>query len=551
MELDLDLLTNSKIDSIIELLEKKYNKDFIYLINNLGEVKKIFPTKIRIKRFKNIFAGIGMNDIAVTDIENSNFGRVTALIPGNIVLQINRGLLWGEDEDEDEDILFFSMYINDTFKNICPKSGVCIALGQYTKQIYNYFLGFTNFNLVSKSPKAIGSPSVNGFVYQISYERDGYKAKSVLKSSRLDRADNLLYEYLAGQYINKQCSVFPCFIQTYGFFKYRTDELWEKMSNRDGRISPTELIEGIIKGKDELQPIRLKQQQPCFSDKKNKRTQRICTSEESLLGFACTNSKYLAILIENVEGKTLKSKMIDSPPFVSNDLLYVLYQVYMPLATLADEYTHYDLHTSNVLVYELDGGKYINYRYVYRNGNIVEFKSKYIAKIIDYGRSYFNDSKNNNVSGSSKKIYDNICKNVGECDFVQESHVCGENYGFATLGKNTSSVMSSVRNISHDLLLLKKVKTQVIINSTTGINLKYLEFRDMLKKVNPSDTGNVEKIKSELGKIENIFDAHNELKKLVIDNTLNNTNNYREFKPLGSLNIYQSGLPMIFIRNGM
>jgi hypothetical protein len=97
---------------------------------------------------------------------------------------------------------------------------------------------------------------------------------------------------------------------------------------------------------------------------------------------------------------------------------------------------------------------------------------------------------------------------------------------------------------------------QVQENSTVGINLKNDELRGMLKKVDPKDTGKDEKLNSGSGKIENVVDAHNELKKLVILNKVNNDEKYKEFDSdsdpgsgsLGSLTIYQSGLPMQFIR---
>lgn len=59
----------------------------------------------------------------------------------------------------------------------------------------------------------------------------------------------------------------------------------------------------------------------------------------------------------------------------------------MPLATLANTFTHYDLHPSNVLLCEPVLGKY--YKYILNDRTVVEFKSKYIVKIIDYGRSFF------------------------------------------------------------------------------------------------------------------------------------------------------------------
>jgi hypothetical protein len=43
------------------------------------------------------------------------------------------------------------------------------------------------------------------------------------------------------------------------------------------------------------------------------------------------------------------------------DLLNVLYQIYMPLASLSETFTHYDLQSRDVLIYEPVPGKY---RYV-------------------------------------------------------------------------------------------------------------------------------------------------------------------------------------------
>ena len=523
----------------MEFLQYEKSQNYIYLIDMLGRVETISPRYIRIHGIKNSFTLPEENSFAATYVENiRDKSRFFTLIPKNLVTQIDNGTLWGDiDQDLDQDILIFTTNINNEFISKCTDSGLCIALGQYTKQIYNYFLGFTQFNLVS-NVKKISEYSANGFLYQISYEHDGYTAKSILKSSKIGSADNLLYEYLVGQYINKQCLIFPCFIQTYGWFKYKTERFWEQMSDGDGRITSEKLTLGMTKGEDELKTIP--KTNHCFRDKKDKSSQRRCTKLETLLGFACTNSKYLAILIENVEGKTLKSKMIDSPPFVSNDLLYVLYQVYMPLATLADEYTHYDLHTSNVLVYELDGGKYINYRYEYTDGSIVEFKSKYIAKIIDYGRSYFNDSQNDDISGSSTKIYKNICDNVNDCTYQQR--FCGEIYGFLPLSKsNTNYVRSSIGNVSYDLLLLKRVSKLV---KDVGITVTQ-EIKNFIKV--ESEEESQEKYRNtDPNKIENIFDAHNVLRKLVIEKYDANNANYDEFEALASLTIYESRRPMEF-----
>ena len=99
---------------------------------------------------------------------------------------------------------------------ICSDSGVCIAFGKERKKIFDFFDGFTKFDYL-KSIKAIGAVSANGFVKELEYEREGYIAHAILKSSKEKDADNLMYEYLIGASINVVLlKFFPCFIETYG-----------------------------------------------------------------------------------------------------------------------------------------------------------------------------------------------------------------------------------------------------------------------------------------------------------------------------------------------
>ena len=116
---------------------------------------------------------------------------------------------------------------------ICSDSGVCIAFGKERKKIFDFFNGFTKFDYL-KSIKAIGKVSVNGFVKELEYEREGYKAHAILKSSRRKDADNLMYEYLIGANINNGLlKYFPCFIETYGHYRYRNESDWAQFVDKN------------------------------------------------------------------------------------------------------------------------------------------------------------------------------------------------------------------------------------------------------------------------------------------------------------------------------
>jgi hypothetical protein len=105
---------------------------------------------------------------------------------------------------------------------------------------------------------------------------------------------------------------------------------------------------------------------------------------------------------------------------------------------LSQVFTHYDLHYENVMLYEPVKGKHIEYNYHYPD-HTVTFNSKYIVKIIDSGRSFYNDTS------ESDKI---ICS---EFPFSREY------------------------NKSTDLMLLNNVGT----NSNTPKNIKDIRLKMM------------------------------------------------------------------------
>ena len=305
-------------------------------------------------------------------------------------------------------------------KAICQDSGVCIAFGTENTKIGNYFNHFIHFDFVKKI-KRIGIPSANGFVNEIEYKKYDYLAYSVLKSSISKRSDNLAYEYLVGQFINKKTTQFPCFLETYGLYQYTSEDKWNHV--KDTQTIQTNIL------KDSLQNI-----------------------ENFDASIACKNSKNLAVLIQHIKHAESLGSFLENVinlPFLANELTAVLYQIYFPLCKMASEFTHYDLHTNNVLLYTPMKDKYIHYHYHFSDKIMVEFYSTYIAKIIDYGRCYFKDGNH-----SSSKIYDEeLCTNR-DCD-----PKCGEKNGFywfdKTLSNNNNFMSAYLNNQSHDLRLMR------------------------------------------------------------------------------------------------
>jgi hypothetical protein len=471
--------------------------------------------------------------------------------------------------------------------SICSDSGVCIAFGQNTNMIKHHFNDFTDFTYL-RNIKRIGMPSANGFINEFKYEREGYVAHAILKSAIKQRSDNLFYEYLVGQYVNKLNLLYPCFLETYGYFYYNSPDIWKHFKNN-------KMLGAAYANEIDLQS-------PTITDES--------------FSNSCKDSQHLCILIQHINEAISMHSKLESKSFINSHLLYVLYQVYMPLAMHADTFTHYDLHTGNVLLYEPVKGKYIEYHYHLKNNETVTFKCCYIAKIIDYGRSFFVDKTNpNKMTKTSENIYDKLCK-LAACDYTPSSEKnsnssasmdsessnssnssesmasssktysnlmhdtnvtstastastasdadtteCGEAYGYSLVAPESTPgsfyhISGSKRNMSHDLRLLHILNEEYAkkrINTELTQLFKTVPYgilqRKPVLKIYKDKYGTKEEIASGLPKlINNVIDAHTALKTLVSKSKESNNNYFKRRPKLGDLHIYTDGTPMEFIK---
>jgi len=398
-------------------------------------------------------------------------------------------------------------------KTICSDSGFCTAFGLEGENIKKFFNNFITGEFVLPPIKRIGQPSTNGFVNLITYEKDGYKANTLLKSTINITSDNLFYEYSVGQFINKYNKIFPCFLETYGLFKYNSEEDWNYVKNNIN--IETNIIQNNL----------------TYLSNPN-------------ISESCKNAKYLALLIQYINNaKTIFEYMKDN---LNNtfkyDLIYLLYQIYMPLSCLSNNFTHYDLHINNVLVYEPMKDKYIQYYYHSEDEDgvhITEFKSRYVAKIIDYGRAFFSDTTTN-----SMEIYNNVCS-IAECG----GSACGIDYGYKRLLPerylgSMHYISSQKKNISSDLRLL-----YIINKSNYPV---FPELKEMLKDLNfeneDTEYGTKEKKQFNADNINNVDDAYDALTFLINLEKIKKMNdrNYLNLEKIGDLHIYEDGKPMEF-----
>lgn len=405
---------------------------------------------------------------------------------------------------------------NKVLKYICSDSGECLMFGRQTNTIRNYFKNFVNFDFVVPPIKRIGEPSANGFVNELKYVVGDYTSYAVLKSSSAEINDNLAYEYEVGQFINTQCKRFSCFLETYGLYYYISEGWWNYVKNQ--KTIDTEITNNVL----------IHQNSPEIDYAK-----------------ACENSKHIAILIQHIRNAITLYQMIEKTNKTHNDIwniIYILYQVYFPLCALGSTFTHYDLHVDNVLLYKLSSNKYIEYNYHFINGKKIVFYSEYIAKIIDYGRSYFFISNTKNSSEIAKEL----C-NIPECNGSggKNDH-CGYESGFQWLYnvRNSSYIYSYMPNISFDLKLLKSLQIFDSSNELKNTSI-FAKLFEKLIFLRHDGSGTPEKKSDSSGNINNIYDLLSILTDEIENNALPPP---QSGEIIGKFDIYEEDRPMKYTR---
>ena len=395
--------------------------------------------------------------------------------------------------------------------SVCSDSGVCIAFGKEINKIKAFFGNF-NLSFVKDPIQRIGADSANGFINEIKFTHQEYSSYAVLKSSNLTHSDNLMYEYRVGQFLNKMALRYPCFVETYNLYKYKTDTSW-KFVKKNKIINADEFKTHI-----KLQTYDIKE--------------------------ACKSSKHLAVLIQHLKGVISMRDLVDTEHASLNyNFLTLLYQVYFVLDNMKNVFTHYDLHGDNVLLYEPSNTKYIQYHY-HSAAGVTTFKSIYVAKIIDYGRCHFTDD-----TLSSSMVRDSVCAEK-TCNNKTRGR-CGENVGFGHLiPPIVYNINPSNPNISHDLrlyyylirVLLNKPHAELLPNITKIIH-------DIGRKLLFENRyGTREKLVCSRNEICNVNVLHAKLKVGLV--SLNLDAMFNQYYPgrtkLGDMHIYEDR-PLEFI----
>jgi hypothetical protein len=430
-------------------------------------------------------------------------------------------------------------------KTLCSDSGECVSFGREAVLIKKHFKGFADFSYLIGTAKTIGAESANGFVKELTYEYKDYVAHSILKSSKKADSDNLFYEGIVGQYINRMALVYPCFLETYGIYKYATQETYESM--RDNKHTNIDTLAAALIPLDLTIPNILYSCQNSIM---------VCINTQHLQNVFSINDYF-----DRIVGKTK-----DFTHYFCYELINILYQIYMPLSMMANNFTHYDLHGGNVLLYNPGVNRYITYHYHLPDGTVTTFHSEYLIKIIDYGRCFFNDPDNPGIFGNSARFYTELCK---------ECFQCGYDEGFSWLERSHEKgtkryeesfyISSTIPNRSHDLRLMNGVLAEIIpyFKDEQEGDILYDNFREVndlfqdlldFKKI---EKGTREKAstkptkKNPLGMINNVHDMFRRLNALFKMEKYAGYNNTYYSDPsqqkIGDMYIYTDGRLINFV----
>lgn len=421
--------------------------------------------------------------------------------------------------------------LSQYLRTICPNSGFCITFGRENDKIKSFFDGFSNFKYIS-SPVTLLTSGVSGFVNEIIFERDGYKVSTILKSSIKNSSDNLFYEaYIGMNYINPLNRFFPCFLETYGFF--RNDEsFWNDMKK-------TNLI-GIRQNKDiemNIPSVTSEEFASYFT--------KLDTSLEKNINITCKDAKLNCLLTQYIDEPISFLSFLEKnlgQLYFDVELLQILWQVYSVLTSLTIEFTHYDLHYENVLLYTIPDNKYMELNYYNYTGfgpnvkeiPIVKIKTRYIVKIIDYGRCY---------TPLTSEYYKEIC-NSENCDkevTLPDNRVlpCGKsngyNYFYDKLIKKEYYTGTRVRNISHDLRLVNFFKDPYYLSYKHENKILSL-IAETLVYDNPYGTNENTSTQG----VANVVSLSRILIKTLVEEDFvkRNNFNFERYEKAGTMNIY-------------
>jgi len=331
----------------------------------------------------------------------------------------------------------------------CKNIDLC---ANFHENVKNTFNNFYSLQFQTGTPVFISKNTGNGYVLLIKHKKQKQEVHTVLKFAKFKNKknlpDNLLYEYYVGMKLNEFNSHYPCLLETYGLYEFNSYD-----SLRLFETAPPKTI------KNHLKVVNTK-----IND---------MNSFKKIINLSCEEKLGLYAIMMQHFSKSNSLKSISNQNVNSLELLKCLIQVYYFLHVNSKTFTHYDLHSDNVLITKAPDNKYFHFTYHFDNGETIEFFSQYLAKIIDYGRCYYEDQSKFFYSlceESKCQLYPKLhyfqnkkagSREISESNF--QNLDCGMNHGYHWFEIvdprfTYAHINSLYPNPSHDLTLYRNLK---------------------------------------------------------------------------------------------
>ena len=300
----------------------------------------------------------------------------------------------------------------------CKNINLC---SNFHENVKNTFNNFHSLEFQSGTPRYISKNTGNGYVLLINHKKQKQDVQTVLKFAKFKNKknlpDNLLYEYYVGMKLNELNSFYPCLIETYGLYEFNSyDSL---------RLFEKEL------------PKHMNKHLKVVDTKINN-----MESFKTIIKLSCEEKLGLYAIMMQHFSKSNSLKSISNKNVNSLELLKCLIQIYYFLHLNSKTFTHYDLHSDNVLITKAPNNKYFHFTYHFDNGETIEFFSQYLAKIIDYGRCYYEDQS---------KFFYSLCEER-KCQLFPKLHYFqnkNKNQNAGSLEINTSKFQDLDCGMNH------------------------------------------------------------------------------------------------------
>ena len=358
-----------------------------------------------------------------------------------------------------------------------------------TKQsILEKFQHFNNLELMNSQMLKIGKTSSNGFIYKIKFNNKNLESfNTILKTTIDKKSDNNYYEFVVGNCINRIKEYFPNFVYTFNFLT-----LSQSLKNK--------LKDATIFDKSDF-----------FKEANLIKINLNELQNNNNVGYGCENNDRASVLIEFIPNSLSLDDLTNNPNFLSSvnnlniEVYNILFQIYATLSALKEVYTHYDLHTDNVMFIEIPEQKKLQIDYNIE-GKIFSIYTSFLPVILDYGRSFVDCLNIDGITYSrifSEVVCDNPkcnslkhpkcdAKKVGLVIEKNEEDIYSKQPDFHNINlrnKNESFDLRYLHNFMlnvHDSLEIKKDYNKYFENETRWVT------RDIkTRKIKTNDKGKI------------------------------------------------------------